>query len=548
MTVGSIEQAHTSGTRPGTETNGAGDDAGLFAMLMATLGVALQPVNPAGNAAGDTALLTDPSIAGAGSPATPGIATLPQNAIPCGAMPTVPTTDIPTPGNLVPARSQADATLTPGQPIGSNVAGADRLTDVPKASAGPEQAGTPTPTIEASNPTATASSQVPAPPEHSIAFALSNPVSAPSDATADQKVSAAPRPTAPAAIDGQSVPAPSVAQMAGESKEETSPQDPASVREAAASAQSTADGTARGIDTASVTSLAVTMEPAHPAPSPTVKRMRETSTTPAAVSTASARESEKSTAEPSSEAAPDAAGRHTDHHMAGTEQPSNALALLDAGAKAEHGADRAKTMAAIADHPIPAVSVATPVDDGSPLKDGGNQINAVEARSSDSGVPSHAGVNTDTAPVRPEPQAPHAATAERVALQHVSAHITRAIAEGTDRLSLQLAPAELGRIDIALDVRDDGQVHAAVRADNPATLDLLQRDARNLERALESAGLRAEPGSLSFSLRNDGRQNQTFNPFQRGESDTGAPVDDAIPVTAATDHRVVARGLVDLTI
>ena len=36
-------------------------------------------------------------------------------------------------------------------------------------------------------------------------------------------------------------------------------------------------------------------------------------------------------------------------------------------------------------------------------------------------------------------------------------------------------------------------------------MDLLQRDARDLERALQDAGLRADSGSLSFNLRGDGR-------------------------------------------
>ena len=58
-----------------------------------------------------------------------------------------------------------------------------------------------------------------------------------------------------------------------------------------------------------------------------------------------------------------------------------------------------------------------------------------------------------------------------------------------------------------LDVAPDGRVHAVIAADKPETLDLLQRDARALERALNDAGLRADSGSLSFNLRG---QNQHF--------------------------------------
>jgi flagellar hook-length control protein FliK len=148
----------------------------------------------------------------------------------------------------------------------------------------------------------------------------------------------------------------------------------------------------------------------------------------------------------------------------------------------------------------------------------------------------------------PHPETAATPAAERTALQHVGAHITRAIAEGMDRLTLHLVPAELGRIDITLDVREDGQVKTTVRADNPTTLDLLQRDSRNLERALESAGLRAEAGSLNFSLRNDGRQNQPFSPFQHDETNDGVAVEDGIAVLPASPVRSAARGLVDLTI
>jgi len=50
----------------------------------------------------------------------------------------------------------------------------------------------------------------------------------------------------------------------------------------------------------------------------------------------------------------------------------------------------------------------------------------------------------------------------------------------------------------------DGRVSAVVTADNKDTLDLLQRDQRALERALQDAGLKADSGSLSFNLRGGG--------------------------------------------
>jgi len=46
-----------------------------------------------------------------------------------------------------------------------------------------------------------------------------------------------------------------------------------------------------------------------------------------------------------------------------------------------------------------------------------------------------------------------------------------------------------------------------VTADNPSTLNLLLKDVRGLERALQEAGLRADSGSLQFGLRGDGQAN-----------------------------------------
>jgi flagellar hook-length control protein FliK len=95
--------------------------------------------------------------------------------------------------------------------------------------------------------------------------------------------------------------------------------------------------------------------------------------------------------------------------------------------------------------------------------------------------------------------APSAPPAEQVAVQ-----IQRAAAQGQSKVQIRLNPAELGRVDVKLDVGDDGHVRAVVSVDKPETLDLMQRDPRALERALQAAGLKTDQGSLSFNLREDG--------------------------------------------
>jgi flagellar hook-length control protein FliK len=53
---------------------------------------------------------------------------------------------------------------------------------------------------------------------------------------------------------------------------------------------------------------------------------------------------------------------------------------------------------------------------------------------------------------------------------------------------------------VKLEIDEDKGVRAAVTVERPSTLELLQRDMKNLERALHDAGLKMDGGALSFSL------------------------------------------------
>lgn len=91
-------------------------------------------------------------------------------------------------------------------------------------------------------------------------------------------------------------------------------------------------------------------------------------------------------------------------------------------------------------------------------------------------------------------------------LQNLPAHeqvalsIQRSLRDGGGNITLQLSPAELGRIHLKLKIDEENNVQASVVVERPATLELLQRDMKALERALQEAGLKAGPGDLSFSL------------------------------------------------
>jgi flagellar hook-length control protein FliK len=80
--------------------------------------------------------------------------------------------------------------------------------------------------------------------------------------------------------------------------------------------------------------------------------------------------------------------------------------------------------------------------------------------------------------------------------------------DGLRRFEIRLDPPELGRIDVRLDVDRSGNVTSRLTVERADTLDLLRRDAPQLERALQHAGLNTEGGGLQFSLRDQNFANR----------------------------------------
>lgn len=89
--------------------------------------------------------------------------------------------------------------------------------------------------------------------------------------------------------------------------------------------------------------------------------------------------------------------------------------------------------------------------------------------------------------------------AEQIAMQ-----ITRAADQNIDRMTVHLKPAELGKVTIDLEVGPDNRLLAVISAERSETLDLLQRDAKSLEKALNDAGVKTDSGSLEFNLKGEG--------------------------------------------
>ena len=141
---------------------------------------------------------------------------------------------------------------------------------------------------------------------------------------------------------------------------------------------------------------------------------------------------------------------------------------------------------------------------------------------------------------------PTTATFDQVAVQ-----IGKAAADGLDKISIQLKPESLGRIDVQLQVGHDGHVNATIAAHQQTTLDLLRRDSYSLQRALQDAGLRTDAGSLSFNLSGQGNGNASPQPFSgTNAASTSIDATEATMPTAASIayNSAAARGGIDIRV
>jgi len=144
--------------------------------------------------------------------------------------------------------------------------------------------------------------------------------------------------------------------------------------------------------------------------------------------------------------------------------------------------------------------------------------------SSASGSASASGQAQQTQQTHQAQQAQHAAQARGAQgpspAEQVSVRITRALQAGNDKISIRLNPAELGRVEVKVELAHDGRMTAVVTADNKDTLDLLRRDASELQKALQEGGIDLDSGNLAFNLRGEDGQNA-----DQGDGNAGQPGD-----------------------
>jgi len=99
--------------------------------------------------------------------------------------------------------------------------------------------------------------------------------------------------------------------------------------------------------------------------------------------------------------------------------------------------------------------------------------------------------------------------------EQIKVNITQSAIKGVDKVEIKLNPADLGQLEIKMQIGKDGRLHTQIIASNAETLDLLQKDLSSLKDAFNNAGYQTDDGSFSFSYRgeeqNDNEREQLRN-------------------------------------
>lgn len=178
---------------------------------------------------------------------------------------------------------------------------------------------------------------------------------------------------------------------------------------------------------------------------------------------------------------------------------------------------------------------------------------AAETRGDTLPFQAHVALQPEAAAARIEAAAPQAAGRDAPAppaRQLAPVIVSLALGRGDEALTIALDPGELGRVEVSIGQgKEAGQLRiVAERAD---TLALLQRDQRELDRALNQAGLGDMARSLSFSLASDqGRQQQQGMTQERANrpSTAATGTEDTRPIASNPAPRRIATSLIDIAV
>ncbi|MEI9922409.1 MAG: flagellar hook-length control protein FliK [Bradyrhizobium sp.] len=126
-----------------------------------------------------------------------------------------------------------------------------------------------------------------------------------------------------------------------------------------------------------------------------------------------------------------------------------------------------------------------------------------------------------------------AATGAAVPLSGLAVQIAASVKSGKSSFEIRLDPAELGRIDVRIDIDSNGQVTSHLTVEKPETLSMLRQDAPQLQRALDDAGLKTGNNGLQFSLRDQSSGQNSGGDTSRNAQRLVISDDDTMPASIA---------------
>ena len=120
-----------------------------------------------------------------------------------------------------------------------------------------------------------------------------------------------------------------------------------------------------------------------------------------------------------------------------------------------------------------------------------------------------------------------------VPLSGVALEIAANVKSGKSSFEIRLDPADLGRIDVRVQIDQNGQVTSHLTVEKPETLSMLRQDAPQLQQALSDAGLKTDSGGLQFSLRDQSSGQNSGNDSNPNAQRLIISDEDAVPAAVA---------------
>jgi flagellar hook-length control protein FliK len=195
--------------------------------------------------------------------------------------------------------------------------------------------------------------------------------------------------------------------------------------------------------------------------------------------------------------------------------------------------DATKAEPAKPDAPLTAAAPAVPAHEHRAATAAPLQTSATDAgRVANTNQPPQVQSSTTSAPL--VPLTVTAAAAAAVPLNGLALQIAVTAQSGRSRFEIRLDPAELGRIDVRIEVDRHGQLSSHLMVEKPETLAMLRQDAPQLQRALDNAGFKTGDNGLQFSLRDQSWSGQNGgNEANRNAQRLIISEDDSVPAVLA---------------